>query len=166
MSLKFSEPKSINIGNLKKIAIKTEDGKPVYIRTEKCHSFGVKKDKKFKTTSMSIVLDENSLKKIEDVVDRCEKHLGKPLSSKVLYRMDDASVIVYPKFKNQTKLYGAEEGEIDPSKYDGKNCKVKAVLEIGGVVLNDDKLNLQFKLYEALVREKVYEHVRLVDMEW
>ena len=32
MSLKFSEPKSINIGNLKKIAIKTEDGKPVYVR--------------------------------------------------------------------------------------------------------------------------------------
>ena len=80
--------------------------------------------------------------------------------------MDDGSVIAYPKFKDQTKLYEAEEGEIDPSKYDGKNCKVKAFLEIGGVILNDDKLKLQFKLYEALVREEVYEHVRLVDMEW
>ena len=166
MSPKFSEPKSINIGNMKKIAIKTEDGKPLYVRTEKCLSYGVKKDKKFKTTSMSIVLDENSVRKLEDVIDQCEKHLGKSLSSKVLYRMDGGDVIVYPKFKDHTKLYETEEGEIDPSKYEKKKCDVKAVLEIGGIILNDDKLSLQFKLYEALVREKVHEHVRLVDMEW
>ena len=72
---------------------------------------------------------------------------------------------VYLKFKKHTKLYEGED-EIDPSKYDQKNCEVKAVLEIEDIILNGDKLNLQLKLYEALVREKVYEHARLVDMEW
>ena len=167
MSLKFSEPKSINIGNLKKIAIKTEDGKPVYVRTEKCHSFGVKKDKKFKTTSMSSFWTKIPLRKSKTSSINAKSIWVKLFRRKFFIAWTIyGSVIVYPKFKDQTKLYGAEEGEIDPSKYDGKNCEVKAVLEIGGVILNDDKLNLQFKLYEALVHEKVYEHVRLVDMEW
>lgn len=165
MSLKFIEPKSINIGEMKKIAIKTDEGKPLYVPTEKCHSFGVKKDNRFDTTSMSVVLDENSVKKFEDVIEQCEKHLGKSFSSKILYRRDDGTVTVYPKFKKHTKLY--ENGnEIDLLKYERKDCDVRAVLEIKGIILNGEKANLQVKLYEALVREKVYEHVRLVDMEW
>ena len=164
MSLKFGEPKSINTGNLKMISIKTGEVKPLYVRTEKCFSFGVKKDKKFKTTSMSLVLDENSVRMLEDVIEQCEIYLGKPLTQKVLYRKDD-KVTVYPKYKDSTKLYETE-GETDPVKYEGKHCEAKAVLEIGGSSLNGDNLKLQLKFYEALVREKVYEHVRLVDMEW
>ena len=164
MSLKFSEPKSINIGGMKKITVKTDEGKPLYIVTEKCHSFGVKKDERFKTTSMSLVLNENSIKTFEENIDLCEKHLGKSLS-KVLYRRDDGTVTVYPKFKKFTKFY--EDGEeIDPMKYERKNCDVKAVLEIEGIVLNGEKANLQVKIYEAMVRKKVYEHVRLLDLEW
>ena len=35
------------------ILIRTEDDKPLYVTTEKCFSFGVKHEKKFKTTSIS-----------------------------------------------------------------------------------------------------------------
>ena len=52
--------------------IKTNDGRSVYVRTEKCHSFDVKKDNRFNTTSMSIVLDENSIEKCEDVIAQCD----------------------------------------------------------------------------------------------
>lgn len=164
MSLKFSEPKSIDIGRMKKITVKTDEGKPIYVYTEKCHSFGVKKDDRFKTTSILLVLDETSIKKFEDVIDLCEKHLGKPLS-KVLYRRDDGTVTVYPKFKKHTKFYESGE-EIDPMKYERKNCDAKAVLEVEGIILNAEKANLQVKVYEAMAREKIYEHVRLLDMEW
>ena len=103
MNVKFSEPKSINIGGMKKITIKTAEGKPLYVRTEKCHSLGVKKDDRFKTTSMSVVLDEKSIKNFENIIEQCENHLGKSLSSNVLYRRDDGTVTVYPKFKKQKK---------------------------------------------------------------
>lgn len=163
MSLKFSEPKSINIGGIM-IFIKTEEGKPVYVKTRKCFSFGVKKDKKFKTTSMSLVLDAESVKKLEGIISECEDHLGRPLTQKVLYRKEE-KVTIYPKFTDRTKLYEVE-GEIDAMKYEGTHCDVKGVIEVGGILLNGDGLKLQLKLYEALVREKTYEHVRLVDMEW
>lgn len=153
MSLKFSEPKSINIGGLKKITIRTNEGKPVYVYTEKCHSFGVKKDNRYNTTSMSIVLDENSIQKFEDVIERCEGHLGKCLSFKVLYHCDDGCVIVYPKFKKHTKLYEGKD-EIDPSKYERKSCDVKAVLEIEGIILNGEKLNLQVKFTKRRFAKK------------
>ena len=114
---------------------------------------------------MSIVLDETSVKKFEDIINRCEKELGKSHSSKVLYRRDDGTVTIYPKFKKHTKIYENGE-EIEPAKYARKNCDVKAVLEVEGIILNGEKTNLQVKVYDAIVREKTYEHVRLVDMEW
>ena len=43
---------------------------------------------------------------------------------------------------------------------------MKAVLEIGGILLNGDQTSLQLIVYEALVREHVREHVRLVNTEW
>ena len=70
---------------------------------------------------------------------------------------------VYPKFKAATKLYEGVD-EVDPSKYEDRCCDVKAVLEIGGILINDDKTSLQLKWYEALVKEP--EHVRLVPMEF
>ena len=39
-------------------------------------------------------------------------------------------------------------------------------MEIGGILLNGDKTSLQMKVYEALVKEHVRKHVRLVDMTW
>ena len=59
-----------------------------------------------------------------------------------------------------------EQGEIDPMTYEGKHCEVKVALAIEGVILSGDKANLQVKIHEAMVREKVYEHVRLLDLEW
>ena len=51
------------------IPIKTAVDKPVFVKTGKCFSFGVKKGKKIKTTSMSLVLDEDSTKSLEDIID-------------------------------------------------------------------------------------------------
>ena len=90
--------------------------------------------------------------------------MGRPLSKKIFYRKDD-KVTVYPKLKDNTKLYETE-GEIDVTKYEDKRCDVKAVLEIGGILLNGDKTSLQMKVYEALVKEHVREHVRMVYMSW
>ena len=43
MSLKFSEPKSINTGNMKMISVKTEEGKQVFVKTGKKFFFWRKK---------------------------------------------------------------------------------------------------------------------------
>ena len=104
---------------MKIIPIKTEEGKRVFVKTDKCFSFGVK-EKKFKTISMSLVFDKNYTKTLENIIARCKEHLGRPLSKKVLYRKDD-KVTVYPKFKANTKLYETED-EINPMKYEDKRC--------------------------------------------
>ena len=164
MSVKFEAVKELNINNMKLIPIRTNDDKQVFVKTEKCFSFGVKKDKKFKTISMSLILNENSVETLKNIVKQCEDHLGRPLTKKVFYGNDE-KVTIYPKLKPSTKFYETE-GEIDVSKYEDKLCDVKAVLEIGGILLNGDNASLQLKIYEALVKEHVREHVRLVDMKW
>ena len=169
LKLEFSEPKPLNIANLTKINIRRE-GKPVIIPTGKCFSYGVQKDKKYKTESMAHVLDEATVKEFESVLSQCERHLDKPVS-KFSYRRDDGSTTAYVKFKTskgeiQTKFY--ENGkEIDPLSYEGKPCDVKATLAIEGLVVGNN-VNLQVKIHDANVRPKTYEHVhvRLVDLEW
>ena len=75
MSLKFSDPKTLK-NDLKKIFVKTEEGKPVQIVTKKCDSFGVQKSEKFGTKTVSIVLDEDSKNEMEKIIKNCEeKHL-------------------------------------------------------------------------------------------
>ena len=163
MSIQFKAEKSLNVAGMKLIPIKTNDDKQVLVKTNKCFSFGVKKDKKFKTVSISLVLGEESSKTLKDIVRQCEDHLDHPLTKRVFYGDDDNTI--YPKLKPSTKFYEVD-GEIDVSKYEEKVCDVKAVLEIGGILLNGDNASLQLKVYEALVKEHVREHVRLVDMTW
>ena len=163
MSVKFGNEKSLNVGGLKMIPIKTNDDEQLLMKTEKCFSFGVKKDKKFKTVSMSLVLDDVSLRQLKDIASQCESHLGRPLTKRLFYGKDENTI--YPKLKPSTKFYELE-GEIDPLKYEEKICDSKAVLEIGGILLNGDNKSLQVKVYEAMVKEHVREHVRLVDMTW
>ena len=150
MSIQFKTEKSLNVAGMKLILIKTNDDKQVFVKTNKCFSFGVKKDKKFKTVSMSLVLDEESSKTLKDIVRQCEDHLGHPLTKRVFYGDDDNTI--YPKLKPSAKFYEVD-GEIDVSKYEEKACDVKAVLEIGGILLNGDNASLQLKVYEALVKE-------------
>ena len=164
MSIQFEAVKSLSVGNMKMIPIKTNDDKQVFVNTAKCFSFGVKKDKKFKTVSMSLVLDENTFETLKNIVKQCEDHLGRPLTKKVFYGNDN-KVTIYPKLKQSTKFYETD-GEIDVASYEDKLCDVKATLEIGGILLNGDNVSLQLKVYDALVREHVREHVRLVDMTW
>ena len=104
-SLKFETVKLLSVGNMKLIPMKTEEGNQVFVKTDKCFSFGVKKDKKFKTISMSM-LDENSTRTLENIIKQCEDHLGCPLSKKVFY-----GKTIYPKLKDSTKFYETE-GEI------------------------------------------------------
>ena len=163
MLVKFETVKPLNVGGMKLIPLKTNEGKQLFVKTNKCFSFGVKKDKKFKTVSMSLILDDDSAKQLKDVVKQCEDHLGRPLTKRVFYGKDDNTI--YPRLKTLTKFYDLD-GEIDPLKYEEKICDVKAVLEIGGILLNGDNASLQLKIYEALVKEHVREHVRLVDMNW
>ena len=167
-NLKLSEPSSINIGGLKKITIRKEDGKPLVIATGKCFFFGVKKDTKYKSVSMSLALDHVTVRTFETILAQCEKHLGKPLS-KLLYRRDDGTVTIYAKLKMAKgeilSKFDKVREEIDLMTYEGKHCEVKAALAIEGVILSREKANLQVKIHEAMIREKVYEHVRLQDLE-
>ena len=116
-----------------------------------------------------IVLDETTNGAVEKIIHKAEQHLGKPLS-KVLYRREDGTATVYAKLEKSkskilTKFY--QDGkEIDPMTFEGKNCEVKAALLIGGISVREDKANLQVKVYEAMVREKEYERVRLLDLKW
>ena len=161
MSLKFGEVKDINVGGMQIVPIRTEDDKPFYVTTGKCFSFGVKHEKKFKAASMSLKLDHESATSLQSVLDQCGEHMGAPLMKKLFYKDNT----IYPKLKPTSKLY---EGavEVDVSKYKDRACDVKAVLEIGGILLNGDKTSLQVKVYEALVREPVREHIRLISTEW
>ena len=73
----FSEPTETNIDGLTIINIR-QGGKKLIIPTGKCFSSGVRKDVKFGTVGMSIVLDETTVEVIERVISKAEKHLGKP----------------------------------------------------------------------------------------
>ena len=163
MSVKFGNEKSLNVGGIKMIPVKTNEDEQLFVKTEKCFSFGVKKEKKFKTVSMSLVLDEATTKTLKDIVSQCEGHLGRPLTKRLFYGKDDNTI--YPRLKPATKFYELEK-EIDPMKYEEKICDIKAVLEVGGILLNGYDASLQVKVYEALVKEHVRDHVRLVDMRW
>ena len=163
MSIQFKAEKSLNVAGMKMVPIKTTDDEPVFVKTNKCFSFGVKKDKKFETVSMSLVLDDESLKTLENIVKECGAHLGRPLTKKLFY--GDYGNMIYPKLERFVKSYDAD-GEIDVFKYEEKICDVKAVLEVGGILLNGDNVSLQVKVYEALVKDHVREHVKLVDMVW
>ena len=168
-NLKFSEPASINIGDMKKVTIRKEDGKPLVIPTGKCFSYGMKKDVKYKTTSMSLVLDDVTVRPFEEICSQCEKHLGSPLS-KFFYRRNDGTVTIYAKLKmakSEILSKFCKDGqEIDPITYEEKHCEVKAALAIEGVILSEKKASLQVKIHEAMVREKIYEHVGLLDLDW
>ena len=137
--------------------------------TKKCLSFGVKKSEKFGTKTISVVLDENSKNELKNIIENCEKYLGKSLS-KILYEHKDGSVTIYPKirdFEEYKSVFYDEKGEeIDVMEFEGKRCKIKAVLEIEGIILSEDKSSLQIRVYEAMVRKKVYEHKRILDVKW
>ena len=163
MSIQFKAEKSLNVVGMKMIPIKTANDEQVFVKTNKCFSFGVKKDKKFKTVSMSLALDEETKKTLKNIVKECENHLGRPLTKKLFYGNDENTI--YPKLKPSVKFYETD-GEINVFKYEDKICDVKAVLEVGGILLNGGNVSLQVKFYEALVKEHVREHVRLVDMVW
>ena len=164
MSIQFKAEKLLNVSGMKMIPIKTTDDEQVFVKTNNCFSFGVKKDNKFETVSMSLVLDEESLKTLKNIVEQCEDHLGRPLTKKLFY--GEYGNMIYPKLKPYVKFYESDFGEIDVFKYEEKICDVKAVLEVGGILLNGENVTLQVKVYEALVKEHVRKHVRLVDMTW
>ena len=75
-NLKLSEPASINIGGLKKVTIRKEDGKPLVIPTGKCFSYGVKKDSKYKSVSMSLVLDDVTVRAFEEICSSAKSTSG------------------------------------------------------------------------------------------
>ena len=82
MSIQFEAVKELNINNMKLIPIKTNNDEQLFVKTNKCFSFGVKEDKKFKTVSMSLILDEDSAKTLKNIVDQCESHLDRSLTKK------------------------------------------------------------------------------------
>lgn len=114
---------------------------------------------------MSTVLDEDSVKILKEIIEKCEEHLKTSLS-KILYERDDGTTTIYPKIRVYSVFYDENNLQIDPMKYFRKSCVIKAVLEIQGILVKEDDYKLQVKIYEAMVRKKVYEHYKILDMEW
>ena len=169
MSLKFSELTTWkNVENVKKIFVITNDDKPVQMVTKKCDSFGVKKSEKYETKTISIVLDEDSSNEMKRIISVCEEHLKRPLT-KILYERNDDTVTIYPKIRDfeefRSVFYDEKGEEIDPMNFKKKHCEIKAVLEIEGILVREDSASLQVKIYECMVRKKVYEHTRILNME-
>ena len=162
MSVLLKAKKPINVPGMEMIPIKTMNGEPYFVETKKCFSYGVKRDSKFKTLSMSLRLDEETIKTLRGIVKECEDHLNSPLTKKLFYGDDENTI--YPKLKPSVKFYEVDGEEVDVSEYEDKTCDVKAVLEVTGILFNGDKIGLQVKVYEALVKENVRKHVRLVGM--
>ena len=62
MSFKLSTPKPLN-KNISKVWITTNDEEPLYLETEKCYSYGVKRNEKFNPLPMSLILDGTTKQK-------------------------------------------------------------------------------------------------------
>ena len=58
MEMKFGEVRSINVDDMKVVPIRAVDGKPLYLTTGKCFSFGVKTSSDYGTKSMLLKLDD------------------------------------------------------------------------------------------------------------
>ena len=145
MSIQFKTEKSLSVAEMKMIPIKTNDDKQVFVKTGKCFSFGVKKDKKFRdVVSMSLILDDETVQTLKNIVEQCENHLGRSLTKKLFH--GDGGNTIYPKLKPYLKFYDSDFSEIDVFKYDEKICDVKAVLEVGGILLNGENVSLQVKV--------------------
>ena len=167
--LKFSEVKVLKNG-VKKIFVRSEEGEPLRIVTGKCLSYGVKKSEKYNTKSISVILDENSREELKTLIGKCEEHFGKSLT-KVLYEREDGSATIYPKIREyeeyKSVFYGENGNEIDPMEFEGKHCEIKCVLEIEGIIISEEeKASLQLRIYEAMVRKKVYKHKKILNMKW
>ena len=80
----FSEPTTTNIDGLMMINIHQGEKKLV-ISTGKCFFFGVKKDVKLGTVSMSIVLDETTVEAIEKVVSKAYNTWANPYQRFCIY---------------------------------------------------------------------------------
>ena len=80
MSFKLSTPKPLNYNpNISKIWITTEtDEEPLYLETKKCFSYRVRRNEKFNTLTMSLILDETK-ENLEEVISECESKLSQPL---------------------------------------------------------------------------------------
>ena len=68
MSIQFKTEKSLSVAEMKMIPIKTNDDKQVFVKTGKCFSFGVKKDKKFRdVVSMWLILDDETVQTLKNM---------------------------------------------------------------------------------------------------
>ena len=76
MSFKLSTPKPLS-NNISKIWITTNDDEPLFLETEKCYSYGVKRNEKFNTLSMSLILDETTKQKLQNFITETEIELSK-----------------------------------------------------------------------------------------
>ena len=110
--MKFGEVKKLKAGEMPIIPIRTDDGKPLYLTTGKCFSYGVKHDKEFDTKSMSLKLDDVTVKSLQAILAECGEHVGAPLTKRFFY--DDKTI--YPKLKPTSKLYEGVN-EVSVSEY-------------------------------------------------
>ena len=83
----------------------------------------MKKSEKYNSKTVSIVLDEDSKKELKNIIENCEKHLGKSLS-KILYEREDGSTTIYPKIRDveeyKSVFYDENGTEIDAMEFEGK----------------------------------------------
>ena len=100
MEMKFGEVRSINVDDMKVVPIPAVDGKPLYLTTGKCFSFGVKTSSDYGTKSMLLKLDDVTAASLRCILAKCSEHMGSRLTKRLFYNSDT----VYAKLKRTTKF--------------------------------------------------------------
>ena len=120
------------------------------METEKCFSYGVRRNDKLNTLTMSLILDETTKEKLEEIIPECESKLSLPLS-KIFYRKNQNTI--YVKLTRNSTFFDENDKEINPIKFENKRFNTNAVLKIESITQSDNKNNLQIKLNDAVVKQ-------------
>ena len=147
MSFKLSIPRPlINNPNISKIWITANDDGPLFLETQKCFSYGVRKDEKINSLSMSLILDESTKQKIQEfiIVTNIE-------SSNIFYGKSQDTI--YVKLTPDTTFYDIDDNEVNPLKFENKKFITNAILKLESITQSNDKNNLQIKPHDAVVKE-------------
>ena len=75
MSFKLSTPKHLS-KSISKIWIRTND-EPLFLETEKCYSYGVKRNEKLNKLSKSLILDQTTKQKLQNFITETKIELSK-----------------------------------------------------------------------------------------
>ena len=99
---------------------------------------------------MSLILNETTKEKLEEIISECESKLPQPLS-KIFYGKNQNTI--YVKLTRNSTFFDENDKEINPIKFENKRFNTNAVLKIESITQSDNKNNLQIKFNDPVVKQ-------------